>query len=199
MRKTHLPVCLLAVLLLFCGCGESYDAKESTVFVSRDGSVTEVSVERMDESYYSETELETFITEAIEAFDESTGEVKQTGYELNDGVAKLTLNYTDWKTYTEFNRRILYVGTVVKAQAEGFTFDVSFLDGKTGNAASAEDALSTPERKIVILEKVTDTLVRVPGKLLYISSDCEIEDKNTARVHKSQSDSVTEYAYIIYR
>ena len=200
MKRRVYPLALALVLMVFfCACG-GYDAEKSTIFVDKDGTVTETSVEKMDQSYYSESELESFITEEIAEFESTEGTVEETGYEMEDGTATLTLTYSNWKTYADFNRRIFYTGTVVKAQAEGFDFDTTFTKTEDGTTAAIDEVLEIPERKIVVLETSIGVNIKVPGRILYVSDHVTTDekDKGLATVEKSKNESMTELAYIIY-
>ena len=197
-RRVH-SIALTFVLLFLCGCAQNYDAKQSTIFVGRNGTIIETSVEKMDQSYYNDSELESFIAEEIAEFESSEGTVEETDYEMDEQTATLTLTYSNWKTYEEFNRRIFYEGTVVKAQAAGFDFDVPFTSAEDGSSVEKEKVLEVPEQRIVILETSQAVEVRVPGRLLYISDHVKAEGKSLASVEKSRNESLTELAYIIYK
>ena len=198
--KKKVGVFLTALLLLLLtGCGESYETEESTIFIGKDGVVTETSVEKMDWSHYSEGDVEGYIESEIESFDGSSGTVEQESFEVEGDQAKLTLSYTNWETYSEFNRRTFYAGTVVKAQAAGFEYEGEFQNVLEEVPAEREEVLDVPDHKVVILENIADVKVKVPGKILYLSGNCELLEKNLASVKKSESDSLTELAYIIYK
>ena len=199
MKRRVYPVALAFLVLLLSACTESYEADESTIFIGKDGTITETSVEKMDQSYYSDAELESFIAEEIADFKSTEGTVEQTGYEMEGQTATLTLTYSNWETYAAFNRREFYTGTVVKAQAEGYDFDIGFTKTEDGSKAEKDEVLEIPERKIVILETSQAVKVKVPGKLLYISDHVKAEDRNLVSVEKSQNESLTELAYIIYK
>lgn len=198
--KGRVRSCILALCLLFLtGCGENYDTDQNTIFVGRDGKITETSVEEMNQSYYSDAELESFIADEIAAFEGADGTVEETGFEIADGIATLTLTYTDWKTYADFNRRQFYVGTVVKAQAEGYDFQEPFTKVENGEAVTRDQVLEVPDLKVVILETSSNVQLKVPGKIIYVSEKAVAEEKSIAAVEKSQNESITELAYIIYK
>ena len=199
MKKKIGALLAILLVLILSGCSESYEAEESTIFIGKDGVITETSVEKMDWNHYSETDVEGYIESEIEGFDGSSGTVEQVAFEVEGDQAKLTLSYTNWETYSEFNRRTFYTGTVVKAQAAGFEYEGSFQNALEEGPAEREEVIDIPDRKVVILENIADVKVKVPGKILYFSGNCELLEKNIASVKKGESDSLTELAYIIYK
>ena len=60
----------LLCAILMTGCGSSLEADTNTIYVEKNGKITSVDVEAFDQSYYDETELETFVDEAVNAYNE---------------------------------------------------------------------------------------------------------------------------------
>ena len=197
MGKKVWAAALMVLLTFPAGCGQDYSAAENTLFIEKSGRVVETGVERLDQIYYSEDELKTFIEEEIASFDEGT--VEETGFSVEEGVATLTLTYGNASSYNAFNKRTLYLGTVVKAEAAGYDLSgVNFLSAETGEVVGVEQIREEPDRSVVILAE--NTVVSVPGKVLYYSVGGELVDKKQVRFSGyTDNDASVRLSYVIYK
>ncbi|MCR4841974.1 MAG: hypothetical protein K5840_01795 [Eubacterium sp.] len=145
MKKiTSLVLCVaLSVgMLAGCGCGSSYQSDVSAISVRDDGSILAVSVEELDQSYYDEEELKTYIDDAVSEYTSANEDVtvKVQSLKVSDSVATLNMKYDSAQTYSDFNGVTLFTGTVAEALAAGYEFDCSFAsisDGASSDASAA--------------------------------------------------------------
>jgi hypothetical protein len=173
MKKWN--VTALAVLLcigMLCGCGASYAADESTVFVLKDGSVVTTDVEEFDEDTYDEDSLKSYVDEAISAYNEEIGEktVKRKSLSVKDGKATLTIAYDSAADYTNFTGISLFAGSVAEALAAGYSFDDTFVKVQNGDFAACDtsDFLNEAGYKVVIIRG--NARVQVKGTVAYVTT-----------------------------
>lgn len=220
------PVFMIAALCL-SGCGKvSMDVDANTLYVDSNGKLTEVIVEDFEKDYYDEDELKTYIDDAVESYQNENGksDVAVKKYEVKNQVAKLLVEYDSCDSYAAFNETEIYVGTVLKAQAAGYGFDVHFYTpeqsgendtetdfalgesteeiaentGSMADGVSADTVLGEDNNQVLILKH--DTNVQVKGEILYVSEHVRVTGKNTAEVYGEGADSTDAgLAYIIYK
>ena len=62
-RKLYAVLCMFAAAGMVTACGTSFEADESTVYITKDGNVIGADIEDFNEDYYDEEELKAYITE----------------------------------------------------------------------------------------------------------------------------------------
>lgn len=207
-RKLYAALLIFAAASVTTSCGTSFEADESTVYITKEGNVIGADIEDFNEDYYDEEELKAYITESIENYVESNGDGSlelqkfQTGSEKEGGVtAQLYLDYATYIDYALFNDITMFAGTVSDAQKEGYAFDQSFLKVEEGNADGSMDVrelLEDEKTKVVIIGD--ETLVRIDGEIRSVSEgNAEVTGKNTVRVHYDVEDEDAQPAYILYQ
>ncbi len=173
----------LALVLVLCtavagGCGASYAADESTVFVLKDGGIVSTDVEEFDESTYDESGLKSYAEETIEEYNKSNGEglVKLKDLSVRDKKATVILSYASALDYQQFNGIELFAGSVAEALAAGYTFDGDFvaIDKGAISLCDVNEYLDDAEYKVVVIRGNLN--VRVPGNVACVSA------KNTGYV-----------------
>ena len=148
MKRLVCTVC--SVLLcagLLSGCGTSLEGEESVVYVGKKGVIASLDVETLDQSYYDETELKSYVDAEVEDYTAEHGKnaVKVESLKVEDGVAKLKMKYKTPEDYTAFNGIELYQGKVVASLAAGYVYDGEFArveEGKVVGAATKQDIYS---------------------------------------------------------
>lgn len=129
--------------------------------------------------------------------------LKKESFAVEDGIAKLEMEYASYEAYDAFNGIEFFEGTVVAAQAEGYDFDTEFYsvteeDSSAKQAVGKEEVLADDENKVVIIR--ANVTVQVKGKILYVSAqDTEVTDKNTVRIIGENPNEETALTYIIYK
>ena len=106
MKRLVCTVC--SVLLcagLLSGCGTSLEGEEGVVYVGKKGVIASLDVETLDQSYYDETELKSYVDAEVEDYTAEHGKnaVKVESLKVEDGVAKLKMKYKTLEDYTAFN------------------------------------------------------------------------------------------------
>lgn len=202
MKKPVIITAMAVGMLAFSGCG-SLDVENNTISLQKNGRITEAIVEDFSQDYYDEDELKSYIDSEVEAFmaDEENGQVKTSGYKVEDGKVHLNVRYEDADTYGEFNGVEIFSGTVVQAQAQGYKFDTDFVtvdEGKTTGTADTQKVLGDDELKVLIVRENTDIIV--PGTIQYVSAEnTEVTAKDTVAMEKKNDTSVAPLVYVIYK
>ena len=172
-RRIALACVLLAGTMILSGCGSSYEASDSTVFILKNGKVVSVDVEDFAEDTYSLSDLQAYVESALETYTSVNGSksVTLTDLSVEEDVASLTLTYASVEDYAAFNDTELYTGTVIQALRDGYTFDVSFKKASDGEEVSVSEVLDSEKLNLVIIK--ANTTVTVPGEIVYYSFDGE--------------------------
>lgn len=198
---------ILAVLMLgmtLAGCG-SVNSESTIVFVGKKGQVQTVDVEEFDKSYYSETDFKAFAQEAIDTYNKSheVDAVTLTDFTVEEGVAKLKMEYKSVADYSNFNEITLYQGSVAAAVSEGYLFDVDFSKvekGEVTGKATRADILAEEGLSVVIIKANTD--VMVDGTICYVSTaNVTVTAKDTVSIYDEENTSLATdvCTYIIYK
>ena len=156
MKRLVCTVCsVLLCVGLLSGCGTSLEGEESVVYVGKKGVIESLDVESLDQSYYDETELKSYVDAEVKDYTAEHGKnaVEVESLKVEDGVAKLKMKYKTPEDYTAFNGIELYQGKVVASLAAGYVYD--------GEFARVDDL------KVAIIRANTD--VKVDGEICYVS------------------------------
>lgn len=200
MKKTIGMILLLAFFGgILSGCGNSKDADVSTLFVDKKGQIVEVSVGDFQKDNYSAEEFEQYVKDAVEAYD-GEGSVELSSVSVEEGTAKLNMEYSDSDTYAAFTGQELFAGTVVSAVAEGYDFNTEFTmvnEGTAADVASRDDVLGNDEYKVVILQMAED--VTVDGTIVYVSAGVTVKSEDTATVKPAEHPGGAVLYYVVYQ
>ncbi|MCI5494071.1 MAG: hypothetical protein MR425_08070 [Lachnospiraceae bacterium] len=217
MKKRYSMTLLVLMLLFLSGCATKYPDKD-TVYIQKNGKISEATVASFDKDYYNEDELKSFIEDAIASYEETddAGKVSMKDFKVEDQTAKLMMAYEDGDTYSAFNDREFFAGTVVQAIAAGYQFDADFVEVTDGVMAKDTDSTESlteesteagsyqtvsasaftaeDDYRVVILNEDTD--VEVKGKISYVSAKgVTVTGKNTATVTTLNQG----VSYIVYK
>ena len=201
--KKLFSICLvcLAAAGLMTGCGKSLEADRDTVYVQKKGSVTSAAIADFDKDYYDEEELKKYVDERVADYQEQHGEdsVSIDKFSVEEGVAKLYINYKGYEEYQDFNEVTLFSGTVPQALAEGFDFNTEFTEIKGGEAAGtvSKDKITDTDAKVIILSEKVD--VKVDGMIQYVSSQyTTIKAKDTVSIQLPEDAADGEESTLVY-
>ncbi len=191
------PVALLCGALL-SGCGESYEAKTSTIFISNDGSIVSTDVEAFDAKTYDKKEFKKYAKEAVDEYNDKngSGKVKLKDVTFKNDDAILTISYKTYEDYMKFSGIDAYVGTVSDAVSEGYDIDADFVyvkDGKAVKKISKSKILDDNSAKIAIVK--ANVNVKVDGDIEYASAkNVKVLDNETVEIANGNDllDSVKE-------
>ena len=136
------------------------------------------------------------------------GSVRVKRSEVEDGTAYLTIQYDSAETFSDFNGIECFSGSIVQAQAEGYDFDMDFVqvggeeDEPEGSSLEAaiqpvvpgETVTGDDELKVLIIRSHVD--VRVPGEIAYVSDHVNVEGGDTVRA--DEDDGSAEHDVLLY-
>ena len=124
----HVLLSLLLCIGLLTGCGTSFKADESTVFVLKNGRIVSTDVEDFDEKTYDKDGLTQYVKQEIRAYNDKNGKgsVALKKLVVGDKKATLTISYKTAEDYAKFNDIELYTGSIAEALAHGYTFEGDF-------------------------------------------------------------------------
>lgn len=185
---------VLAAVLLLTACGDqALSVDTNTLYIKKDGTVTEAAFELFDKEYYDAAELESFVKDEVKEYNYRVVReaVAVDKVEVADQVAAAYITYQSIEDYIAFNESDLFTGTVKEAMDAGYDFSSSFLQFKDEQAADLLTVTETGENQIIILNASTD--VRIDGTICYISANVQKKDK------KNVSLTQGELSYIIYK
>ena len=174
MKKAgQLLAVLTAASVLLSGCEKLKDVTTTSVYVSKNGVVTEAIVEDYSkDDDYTEDELKVFVEDDIKKFTEERGDadsVKLEKCQIKEDKVEIRMEYGDYQSYADYHGAEFFAGTLDEAEEAGYDFSASFVDSK-GNEVSVEDAVKGCEEP---LEIVTEDPV------LCVSGTAVIKGKNT--------------------
>ena len=196
MKRWIMCVCVLAVALLTAGCGSSsFEPSVTSIYIKKDGTLTQAIVESFEKAYYSEDEFSSMVESEIAAFNENHGEelISMESLEVRDDTMYLLLDYTNADAYAVYNDTFCYVGTIGSALEEGFSFNMDFRDADYVEQETA-DVTTDRERSIVILKD--EGTVQLEQPVRYVSNNVEILSDHMLQVMTIEDPE--EYAYIVY-
>lgn len=184
------------ILVLSTGCAKGNKATETTLYIEKNGKITEAIVEDWNQDYYDEDEFKKEIDEQITSYEASHdgSKISLNKLEIKKNKAKVNLEYDSMETFEEFNNITAFSGTVKQAQKEGFSFDGEFKS--TGNKPSitVEEINNSEEYNVIIL--LEDITVSTEFKILYAGSNVKVEDDCKVAVI---SEAESNLAYLIYK
>ncbi len=200
MNKVKVKGVAAAVLTsLFCavftGCGEGtpdiVDIEKSTVYLTKDGTVTAYLVEDFDKDYYDVAELEQMIQREIEDYtsqahagseevpvkliDICSPADKDAASYTGDGADTVTVHmeYEDASVYGLYNDCSMFFGTVKEAKHAGYPI-LSDLQSVSGDEMLGKDqAQAMGDKHILVLPKGVSVVV--PYKVLYVTEGVAVE------------------------
>lgn len=193
MKKTGIIV-MLMIFCIFVGCGNKDELGENTVEVSQKGWIKATVHETFDKDYYDKKELKTMVENAIEEYNSSAGSerIELNTLSVKGNAAHATITYAGDEDYEKFNQIGIYNGTVKEMDETIYDAQAELMDQNGNKIPLRNLILSDDSYHLVILQETC--ILETSGKILYTSSNVELEGKKTAVVtadHKS-------YAYVVY-
>ena len=161
MKKAgQLLAVLTAASVLLSGCEKLKDVTTTSVYVSKNGVVTEAIVEDYSkDDDYTEDELKVFVEDDIKKFTEERGDadsVKLEKCQIKEDKVEIRMEYGDYQSYADYHGAEFFAGTLDEAEEAGYDFSASFVDSK-GNEVSVEDAVKGVKHVRVIVCKGKNT------------------------------------------
>lgn len=192
--KKYICIMLAAVFVFVAaGCSKGDKVKKTTLYVEEDGSATSAIVESLDKDYYSVNELEKWINEAVDEFNKTNkGSIEVEKCEVEDGNAKVTLEFASLKDYGDFNNVRAFNGTIEEAQKAGYNLEGEFLSAKGKPSVTYAELEGSKSYYVLVIEEAQT--VELENDILYASSNVKVKGKK-AVIDKNTK----EFAYIIYK
>lgn len=197
-KRRCVAAVLLLVFLMLTACGSAEPEEISTIEVQKDGSIIQSTVGSFDKDYYSKEDLESFAKEEIQSYSASgDGTIELSDISmLDDGNVKLTLKFDNSETYTAFEGKTLFMGTIAQAIVAGYEPSGYMTPVEEGESADAsvkvKEADYTMDMNILVVQEQYE--VTVPGEILWVSS---VGTKLTGE--SSVQINTDELTYIIYQ
>lgn len=191
-------VSFLTVVFAVClltGCGSSFDPSISSLYIQKDGKITQAIVGTFEKAYYSLDEFESMVTQEVDAYNSQYGEQRieiERLEEKNDTVY-LLLDFADADTYEHYSEEFCFTGTIGEALDHGFSFNMEFRDADYEDC-TLEEVTAHSGDLIAILKE--EGVVQFDHPVKYVSNNVEILSENMVEV--MPIDDEDEYAYIIY-
>ena len=193
MKKWMSAVCVLMAVLFITGCGKdkSFNPSVSSLYIEKNGEITQAIMESFAQEYYSLDEFSAMVQK-----DQKLGETKITveSTEVKDSVMYLKLHYADADTYRLYNEEYLFVGSVEDALSEGLSFNMIFRDADYEGEYTAADVTENKSETVAVAKE--EGVIQLEKPVKYVSSNVEILDAHTVEVMPIEAED--EYAYIIY-
>lgn len=212
-KLAGLAAVLLLTVFLFGGCSKSdnFEPLQDCLYIRENGTVEEALFDTLDKEYFSADGLKSFIEDAVIRYNSDAAGIAR-AYEEEDeqlpvsiekletdenNKAVLILDYATPKHYIDFNgeaglARQLTTGSVESALSVGVNLDVGLKAVKDGSAVSPDTIKKHGKYRVILIQGVTP--VQVQGKVMYISDNVTVIDKNVVSVNAED-----EIAYIIFK
>ena len=198
MKKWMSAVCVLMAVLFMTGCGKdnSFNPSVSSLYIEKNGEITQAIVESFAQEYYSLDEFSAMVQKEVDVYNQKLGETKITveSTEVKDSVMYLKLHYADADTYRLYNEEYLFVGSVEDALSEGLSFNMIFRDADYEGEYTAADVTENKSETVAVAKE--EGVIQLEKPVKYVSSNVEILDAHTVEVMSIEAED--EYAYIIY-
>lgn len=173
----------------------SNDITENSIEVTKKGTIIGNIFESFSEDYYSEKELSKMIDEEVADYCKLSGDdnaVKVSDCVVEDGNAKLSVEYKSSADYRSFNSTEFYCDTVENLLSDGFNFNQNLID-----VSDSKKFISTTDIKTIAGNHaiVTDEEVVIicPSKILYYTSNVELIDKSIGKAKPGDGVAIVIY------
>lgn len=183
MKKMVLLTAILMLILGLAGCSKeekSIDADEvstNTLLAKSNGELQVATVEDFDKSYYSLNELEEFVAQEINTYNQKAGaeKIKIDDVLQHGSQAIMILTYSGMDQYANFNK-------VAAAYFNGGIGEVpldlptTLISADNGSLASTQEIIQNDKFKILVLNEPYDVIV--DGDVKYYSENSMLLDDN---------------------
>lgn len=175
-------------LSVFTGCaGNSVTAfapAESSLYITSEGTVTSATVETYEKEYYNADELKASVEEVLTDFNETAGGeeavVKVKECTMENGTAKLLLDFEDAGTYLGFMEQYpdeespiqlknLDITTVADGIGKGYLVGETFTKFSDSEKSVTSDEIAK-QSKLYVAAVEGASLIQPDGVIQYISS-----------------------------
>lgn len=195
MKKWISTICILAAVILLIGCSSAFQPSVTSLYVQKNGEITQAIVESFEKDYYSDREFRSMIEKEVDAYNAQYGEERITieRLEVEDGTLYLLLGFKDADTYGHYNESYCFSGTVDEALDEGLSFNMDFKDALY-EEYSTSDVTEKKSNSVVVLKE--EGIVQLEKPIKYVSNNVEVISEHMVQVMPIEDEN--EYAYIIF-
>ena len=182
MKKAgQLFAALTAATVLLSGCGKLKDVTTTSVYVSKNGVVTEAIVEDYGkEDDYTEDELKAFVEDDIKKFTEERGDtdsVKLEKCQIAKDKVEIRMEYGDYQSYADYHGAEFFAGTLDEAKEAGYDFSASFVDSEGKEISVADAVKGIKNVRVIVCEEPLEIVTDDP--VLCVSGTTVVKGKNT--------------------
>lgn len=198
MKKVILYTIVMISFFALSGCKKEEifintdDITTNTMLVKRDGSIYATIVEEFDKSYYNLNELNEFVSEEVNVYNQKIGstEVAIEGLELKNNKAILILKYSKMAHYSVFNDM---PAAYYSASTENVALELpeQYVNAKKDSVVDRDTAMKNGKNKVLVLYEPYEIIVE--GDIKFYSNNATLLKENKV---KSNSDDMT---VVIYR
>lgn len=179
MKRALIATLCIALMTMICACDPLNPSKigSTTIFVDKEGKVTETVVEDFSMPQYSQDELNTQIAEEMAAYNATAGEdtVTLEYFTVENSIVKTQMTFRTAADYAAFNNVPFFNGTIADALAAGYTLDVILKNpANEDETIGIHEILTMQDKNVLIIESATR--LRTESKILYVSEDTVIID-----------------------
>ncbi|MCR5792077.1 MAG: hypothetical protein K6G65_02800 [Lachnospiraceae bacterium] len=183
LKQSKIVLGSMMIAVLLCGCGSNTtfkagDVDKNTISVNKKGVVRVASVESFDKSYYDSAELEDYLNNVVNTYNDKKGEevVELTSFEVADKTASAVFKYSGIEYYKELNDVYADYMTVKEAITAGILPEM-LKDAESGKNVTLEEVAENGSYHVLAIHEEFD--VRVDGKIKYYDN-CENITKSEA-------------------
>lgn len=204
-----LVLCLAMSALTACSAGREFAPNGNGMYVSKDGQFSTAFEEVVDQAYFTEADMLSFVEDEVKAYNKSKG-ASAVAYQeeaAEDEVlpvaitsftygekALLILAYGSAEDYLAFNEKDETAASeLMYAAAKNTTGmpDMSFVSVEDGSKIAAGSLIGESKLKIVMIAGAQN--VQVQGKLMYVSENVTVTGEDTAITAESG------YSYLVFK
>lgn len=202
---------LVLTTLMLVGCGndnvsspaETRESSVTEIEILKDGSIAETITEDFSKDYYEEEGLKELLLSEVADFNKNseTGDIVVDKFENKKGSLTIRMKYPSAEVYMDYhtdayNDGTFFCGTVVQAQAAGYSLDVTLKAAKGEETVGKEELPSMGESGIFISHM--PMTVKLPGKICYISENVTVSGKNQAELEADENGEASDIYYVIF-
>ncbi len=190
-----LSALLIAGMLAGCGGASLPEVVEQTSLeISSGGKVRSLLISDFDKDYYNASELTNMAVNEAIAYNQlhplgnGREAVVVDGAEefANGSKVRLTMTYADCATYAEYNREILFYGTVAEAVKEGYDFNAKVQSLEGEETLTGTDLKLDGGRRLVITN--AKAKIYCPRKVTHVTTGVTVNEDGS--VNTAQTDAV---------
>ncbi len=180
----------IALSFVFVGCGEE-ESFSTTVSIDKKGQITNTVYEDFEQDYYDISELSDMASSEISSYNsECLSEkvfLKSLDAVNDDNSVKMVITFNSVSDYVNFNKTMLFYGTVQDALDRGYSVSTSLInsDGETLGDDGISRCLSN---HIIITSDKSDFIT--PFNVEYYTKGVELNGKKEAVLSEVSADEV---------